>query len=84
MQAIRNIYTVQNNQIVITLPNTFQHKAVEVIVLPFDEYETAEKTQQDKNAGLKRLLAFSVWSENDIQQISETQNFINQWKIEEF
>jgi len=84
MQAIRSIYTVQNNQIVINLPNTFQHKAVEVIILPFYEYKTIEKEKSDKDERLKKLLSISVWNDNDIQLIHESQNLINQWKIEEF
>jgi hypothetical protein len=87
MQALRNIYTVQNNQIVINLPMTFQHKSVEVIILPIYEYKTLEikqNTTTEKSERLKKLLSISVWNDTDIQLIYESQNLINQWKIVEF
>jgi len=86
MQALRNIYQVHNNQIVIDLPKMFQHKAVEVIILPFVEIK-AQKPQSisaTKKERLKKLLSVSVWEDADIQLIYESQNLINQWKMEEF
>jgi len=50
MEALRNIYTVENHRIIIDLPESFNYNSVEIIILP----------------------------------IIETQNLINQWKIEEF
>ncbi len=87
MQVLRNIYTVQNNQIIIDLPKSFYHKSVEVIILPlcdFPLFQTKKKSSFDKSERLKRLLSISVWDETEIQQIQESRNFINQWKIKEF
>jgi hypothetical protein len=87
MQALRNIYTVENNKIVIDLPKSFQHKSVEVIILPISEFKTLHATKNeaaDKSERIKKLLSISVWSDTDIQLINESQNLINQWKIEEF
>ncbi len=39
MEALRNIYTVENNRIIIDLPQNFNHKEVEVIILPFLQYQ---------------------------------------------
>ena len=87
MQALRNIYTVENHRIVIELPKSFNHAAVEIIILPLDptNKETINKSlSNDKKERLKRLLAINVWNEDDIKPITDTQTLINQWKIEEF
>jgi len=87
MQAIRNIYTVENHRIVIDLPKSFNHAAVEIIILPLDSFEqdTITKSRSaDKKKRLKKLLSINVWNEDDIKPIIETQTIINQWKIEEF
>jgi hypothetical protein len=87
MQALRNIYTVDNHRIVIDLPNTFNYNAVEIIILPIEK--PRKKTvkisnNSDNNERLKRLLSISVWKESDIQPIIDSENLINQWRIEEF
>jgi len=87
MQAIRNIYTVENHRIVIDLPKSFNHAAVEIIILPLDSFEQDTITKSmsaDKKKRLKNLLSINVWNEDDIKPIIETQTIINQWKIEEF
>ena len=87
MQALRNIYTVENHRIVIDLPKSFNHAAVEIIILPLDQSNKDAITKSmsiDKKERLKKLLAINVWNEEDIKPITETQTLINQWKIEEF
>jgi len=86
MQALRTIHTVQNNQIIINLPESFQHKSVEVIVLPIYEYNAfaQENPKANKNERLAKLLSLSVWNETDIERIYQSQTLMNQWKIEEF
>jgi len=87
MQALRNIYTVENHRIVIDLPKSFNYTAVEIIILPLDptNKETITKSLSiDKKERLKKLLAINVWNEEDIKPIHETKSLINQWKIEEF
>jgi len=85
MQALRNIYTVKNNKIIIDLPDYFKYSSVEIIILPVEKTvkQINENTINKKN-GLEQLLSVGVWSENDIQAITDSQNLINQWKIEEF
>jgi len=65
MEALRNIYTVLNNQIIIDLPETFRHKSVEVIILPINEF-LKQENKNEKQERLKKLLTVSEWSENDI------------------
>ena len=85
MEALRNIYTVENNRIIIDLPQNYNHKEVEVIILPFLQYQIIEKKKKkDKQKQIELLLSISVWNDKEIQQIYESQNIINQWKIEEF
>ena len=36
MKAIREITTIRDNKIVLTLPKSFKDKKVEVIILPYD------------------------------------------------
>jgi hypothetical protein len=38
----------------------------------------------NKTERLKALSLLSVWDEKDAQAVSESQNFINQWKVVEF
>ena len=42
MKAIREITTIRDNKIVLTLPKSFKDKKVEVIILPYD-IEDVEK-----------------------------------------
>ncbi len=45
MKAIREITTIKDNKIVLTLPKSFKDKRVEVIILPYD---TNEIEKEDK------------------------------------
>ncbi len=87
MEAIRSIYTVENHRIVIDLPKSFNHTSVEIIILPIEKTgkrKMSKAMSAEKNERLKKLLAINVWNEADILPLIETQNLINQWKIEEF
>jgi len=85
MEAIRNIYSVENKQIVINLPANFKHKSVEVIVLPVYEYEKTEQVSKNKKSEhLEKLLNVSVWKDTDVQQITDSGKLLNEWKIEKF
>ena len=87
MEAIRNIYAVENHRIVIDLPKSFNHKEVEIIILPSEKTtkrQTSKSSVTDKNERLKKLLSVNVWNDDDIRPIIESQEIINQWKIEEF
>ncbi|AEE50353.1 hypothetical protein [Haliscomenobacter hydrossis] len=88
MQAIRSIYKVENQRLVIELPASFQHTEVEVIILPVsaeDEAEVLPTPNQDEKAeSLERLMSVGVWDEVDEKAVIESQNFINQWKVVEF
>lgn len=78
MKAIRSIYKVENQKLVIELPASFQHTEVEVIILP------VAVNQGSKAERLEELSKLSVWDEADEQAVIESQNFINQWKVAEF
>jgi len=87
MEALRNIYTVENHRIVIDLPKSFNHTSVEIIILPIEKTGKRKMTKTmdaEKHERLKKLLSINVWNEEDILPIVETPNLINQWKIEKF
>lgn len=87
MEALRNIYAVENHRIVIDLPKSFNHTEVEIIILPFENTQQRQKNKTfgtDKEERLKKLLSVNVWNDDDILPIIESQKIINQWKIEEF
>lgn len=88
MQAISNIYKVENQKLIIELPASFQHTEVEVIILPVaveDEADVLSTPSQDEKAeSLERLMSVGVWDEVDEKAVVESQNFINQWKVVEF
>jgi len=53
MFALRQIYTIQDNQLVIQLPSSFEgYRTVEVIVLPV---ESSQKEQLSTQAFLQRF-----------------------------
>jgi predicted Ser/Thr protein kinase len=78
MEALRNIYTVENHRIVIDLPESFNYNSVEIIILPIEKQKKNKNIDYDNNERLKKLLSISVWNDEDILPIIETQNFINQ------
>ncbi len=82
MKTLRNIYKVENNRIIIDLPQSFNYEEVEVIIMPFLKYQIIK--QDNKQKQIESLLSVSVWKDDDIQQIYESQNIINKWKVEEF
>jgi hypothetical protein len=88
MQAIRSIYKVENQKLVIELPVSFQHTEVEVIIFPVsaeDEADVLPTLSQDEKAeSLERLMSVGVWDEVDEKGVIESHNFINQWKVVEF
>lgn len=88
MQAIRSIYKVENQKLVIELPASFQHTEVEVIILPVSAEDEADvlstPSQDEKSESLERLMSVGVWDEGDEKAVIESQNFINQWKVVEF
>jgi hypothetical protein len=60
---------------------------VEVIVLPVAVPKSRKQLEQieaNKNKQLTELLTVGVWDENDLQPVTESNNFINQWEIEQF
>ena len=53
MFALRQVYTIQDNQLVIQLPSSFEgYRTVEVIVLPI---ESSQKQQLSTQAFLQRF-----------------------------
>ncbi len=42
MNAIRNVLTVENNKVIIDLPNNFNSKKVEIIVLPYSDQSVGD------------------------------------------
>ena len=69
MQAIRSIYKVENQKLVIELPASFQHTEVEVIILPVsaeDEADVLSTPSQDEKAeSFERLMSVGVWDEGN-------------------
>lgn len=76
MDAIKKIATIKNHKLVVHLPATFNHKQVEVIIMPCDTPTTisddaAPKWQQD-------FLTISCWSEQ------EDAERIQSWPLQKF
>lgn len=66
MQAYRNTYILENNTLIINLPESFSHKSVDVIVLPAVDSTNAESNLKfKKSESIKRLLSLSVWDDED-------------------
>lgn len=80
MEALNNIYEVVDNQITIKLPEDFDYKSVQVIVLPI----FPKKEKNNKEEILNDLLNIPTWTEDELKPIIESEKFINEWKPEEF
>lgn len=69
-QAIRSIYKVENQKLVIELPASFQHTEVEVIVLPVSSEEEEDVPyaidRGSKAERLGELSKLSVWEDETI------------------
>lgn len=66
MQAYRNTYILENNTLIINLPESFSHKSVEVIVLTaVDSINAESNLKKRKSESIKRLLSLSVWDDED-------------------
>lgn len=70
MQAISNIYKVENQKLVIELPASFQHTEVEVIILPVsvgDEAVLPNTIDRGRKAErLEELSKLSAWEDETI------------------
>lgn len=70
MQAISNIYKVENQKLVIELPASFQHTEVEVIILPVSaEDEAVLPNAIDRGSKAERLdelSKLSAWEDETI------------------
>lgn len=70
MQAISNIYKVENQKLVIELPASFQHTEVEVIILPVpaeDEAVLPNAIDRGRKAErLEELSKLSAWEDETI------------------
>lgn len=72
MQIIREFRIVKNNQITIDLPEYFNTREVEIIILP---------VENKKEKFREILLQGPVLSEEEIARIEETREWFNQWQI---
>ena len=81
MQAIRSIYKVENEKLVIELPASFQHTEVEVIILPVsveDEADVLSTPSRDEKAeSLERLMSVGVRDEGDEKAVIESWSLSN-------
>lgn len=75
MQAIRELVTVKNHKITVTLPNNFNYNRVEIIILPIEE-------KQESLSDF--LLTLPAISEQEINDIEAVRKDLNQWQIKEF
>ncbi len=65
MQAIREIKKVSGRKVTIDLPDSFNAKEIEIIVIPYQQISSADK----KNDWKSDFLSISQWkiSEDDIR-----------------
>ena len=78
MEPIRTIIKVVNHQLSIELPEGFEEKKVEVIILP---HTPAENKQSLSDV----LLAGPVWSVDEVKQLEATiQRGYRNWTISGF
>ena len=78
MEPIRTIIKVVNHQLSIELPEGFEEKKVEVIILPHTPAE-------NKQSLFDVLLAGPVWSVDEVKQLEATiQRGYRNWTISGF
>ena len=54
MEVFRNSYTVKNNQLIITLPNSFKATEVDVIILPTEEHDWYDDLTIEQKKSIER------------------------------
>lgn len=55
MQALRQYYTVQDNTVILRLPEDFSAKQIEVIILPRDEHESSQSDESEQTREISSL-----------------------------
>ena len=80
MQAIREYKKVQNNQLVIDLPENFKAKEVEVIILAID----AEKKEEQKESLSEFLLKGPSLNKEELEDIENIREWYKEWEILQF
>ena len=78
MIAVRSIHEVVGGSVTIRLPVDFVAKRVEVIVLPIEE-------AQPESSRLQRLLlAAPTVSEVELDEFTQTREWMNRWQMNAF
>lgn len=75
MDAIRKIVTVKDNVLEVVLPDSYNDKKVEVIIMPVDESRAAQATApyiaQEEKAGYHKNLYGSIKLGMTVEQIEK-------------
>ena len=79
MEAIRTVIQAKNNQIQITLPDSFNEAFVEVIVLPYNQKDS-DSSEKKKIKLQNLLLEAPIMSDVDYNEFLEKRKHFNQWK----
>ena len=82
MEALKRITTVKNRQVLIEVPDYFEEKEVEVIVLTAEP--GAKHQQHDKKKFLEILRNGPTLSEEELQKIDEVKKEFRNWTLDEF
>ena len=83
MEALRKIIEVNNNnQLNFKLPDNFNFKFVEIIVLPayeFTNQENKENSEEETTDFQKFLLSAPIMTDNDYEYFLSKKNDFNKW-----
>lgn len=82
MIAIREIHDVKSGKVTIKLPQNFDAKRVEIIVLPVDD---SDGNSEDASQGLRDLLLTApVLSEEEADEYVKVREWMNEWRVKDF
>ena len=91
MEAYKTKLNIEKSLIKLQLPNYFEGKQVEIIVLEVGNNVVLKKTNiienkqteenSEPNEFQKFLLTAPTWSEEEYNNFSENRKLFNQWKI---
>ena len=79
MQVIREIKKIKDKKIVVDIPEDFQAKKVEIIILPVAH---KNKKRLLKLSGI--LLKGSLLNRKEIENIKGIQYWLREWKVPKF
>lgn len=88
MVALREVQEVTSRSVTVTLPEYFQAKKVEIIILPVEEADNLVENDAELDAqrlSLQALLLSApTLTDEEVEEFTKIRDWINEWRVKEF